>query len=240
MANWRSRIVGSAEVDPKTLVENPLNWRVHPPNQQAALESALDAVGWIQQVLVNRTTGHMIDGHARVHLALRRGEPAVPVVYVELTEVEERAALASLDPLSAMAVTDPEALFSVVDGLTTGNATFDEYLASQRQVASSTRVKGVSEGSRAKSAPHTVVKVVLPVVDLVLFEDALTATGQVNRADALAVVCRSYLNERQREAGQHDAAEKGVAAPVAAQKAASAPSAARDARRARVGLGPSV
>ena len=34
---WRNRIVGSAEVDPKDLVANPLNWRTHPDRQREAL-----------------------------------------------------------------------------------------------------------------------------------------------------------------------------------------------------------
>jgi hypothetical protein len=36
-STWRSRIVGSADVDPATLVANPRNWRTHPPNQRAAI-----------------------------------------------------------------------------------------------------------------------------------------------------------------------------------------------------------
>ena len=56
---------------------NPLNWREHPAAQVRALGSVLDKVGWVQDVVVNRTTGNMVDGHLRARLALERGEAAV-------------------------------------------------------------------------------------------------------------------------------------------------------------------
>ena len=58
------------------------------------------------QVIVNRRTGHLVDGHLRVEEALSHGQPSIPVVYVDLSEDEERLVLASLDPLAAMATTD--------------------------------------------------------------------------------------------------------------------------------------
>lgn len=110
VSNWRSRIVGSDDVGPEELLANPRNWRIHPKAQQDALAGALDQVGWVQRVIVNRQTGHLVDGHLRVELALRRNEPSVPVEYVDLTPEEEGLVLASLDPLSAMATQDDEKL----------------------------------------------------------------------------------------------------------------------------------
>jgi hypothetical protein len=107
---WPNRILGEGEEAPDQLLANPRNWRIHPKAQQDALTGILSEVGWVQRVIVNQRTGHMIDGHARVALAISRGEPSVPVVYVDLSEDEERAVLASLDPLSAMAVPDQEQL----------------------------------------------------------------------------------------------------------------------------------
>ena len=69
-AGWRNRIVGHADVSPAELVPNPRNWRTHPPEQQRALAGALAEVGWVAEVLVNRTTGHVVDGHLRIELAL--------------------------------------------------------------------------------------------------------------------------------------------------------------------------
>ena len=108
MADWQSRIVGQGTEDPLQLVANPRNWRIHPKAQQQALASVLDEVGWVQQILVNKTTGNVVDGHLRVELALSKHEAEVPVLYVELTEAEEGLILASLDPIGSMAAADQD------------------------------------------------------------------------------------------------------------------------------------
>src|SRR5437867_4576224 len=69
-ATWRNRIVGSGEEAPDQLLANPKNWRIHPKHQQEALAGVLDEVGWVQEVIVNQQTGHLVDGHLRVTLAL--------------------------------------------------------------------------------------------------------------------------------------------------------------------------
>lgn len=106
----RSRIVGEGEEAPDQLMANPLNWRTHPKAQVDALEGLLRQVGWVQRVIVNRRTGHVVDGHARVMLAMRRGEQSMPVLYVDLSEDEERLVLAALDPIGGLATTDAEKL----------------------------------------------------------------------------------------------------------------------------------
>ncbi len=128
-SGWRSRIVGESEVPPSELVANPLNWRTHPKRQVDALGGLLGEVGWVQRVIVNRTTGHVVDGHARVALATARGEAVVPVVYVELTPEEERLVLASLDPIGAMAHSDPHVLDALMRDVTTSNAALQELLS---------------------------------------------------------------------------------------------------------------
>ena len=114
---WRSRITGHADVPPATLIPNPRNWRTHPADQQRALGGALSEIGWVAEVLVNKTTGNVVDGHLRIELALAREEPSVPVSYVELTEAEERLVLATLDPLAAMAEAEATSLASLLAGL---------------------------------------------------------------------------------------------------------------------------
>ena len=52
---------------------------------------------------MNQRSGFVVDGHARVALALSRGEATVPVLYVDLEPEEEALVLATLDPISAMA-----------------------------------------------------------------------------------------------------------------------------------------
>lgn len=107
---WNNRIVGHGEEDPEQLLANPGNWRIHPRNQQEALAGAISDVGFIRSVTVNKTTGHVVDGHLRVTLALRNGEKSIPVEYVELNEAEEAEALLTLDPIAAMAASDRQKL----------------------------------------------------------------------------------------------------------------------------------
>jgi ParB-like chromosome segregation protein Spo0J len=114
---WRNRIVGHGTEAPDQLLANPYNWRVHPKQQRRALAAALTEVGWVQSVIVNRRTGHVVDGHLRIALALERGEPEVPVVYVDLSEDEERLVLATLDPIGALALGDGDKLGELLAAL---------------------------------------------------------------------------------------------------------------------------
>jgi len=115
---WRSRIVGSGDESPDQLLANPANWRTHPASQRNALRGSLDAVGWVQQVMVNRRTGFVVDGHARIEEALTRHEPTVPVLYVDLSPEEEALVLATLDPIGAMADRDGAKLEALLADIT--------------------------------------------------------------------------------------------------------------------------
>lgn len=126
----RSRIVGHGDADPAELVANPRNWRTHPPEQRAALVAELDRVGWVQSVIVNRTTGHLVDGHLRVEVAAERGVAAIPVVYVELSPEEEARVLVALDPLGSMAGTNDALLQDLLDGLDLENRALEQHLVS--------------------------------------------------------------------------------------------------------------
>lgn len=111
----RNRIVGTGEIDPRELKANPRNWRKHPSAQRGAIHHSLERVGWVQGVLLNKTTGNMIDGHLRVEDAIDAGEATVPYTEVELTEAEELEVLATLDPIGAMAETNVDLLATIVD-----------------------------------------------------------------------------------------------------------------------------
>ena len=121
-AAWRNRIVGAGEEAPEQLVANPSNWRTHGAAQRDALRGSLATVGWVQQVLVNQRTGHVVDGHARVEEALSRGEPSVPVLYVDLEPDEEALVLATLDPIGAMAGRDDERLRALLAEISVDDA----------------------------------------------------------------------------------------------------------------------
>ena len=128
MAAWRNRIIGEAEVAPDQLLANPANARRHPQAQQAALADVLAEVGVVQRVIVNNRTGHVVDGHARIALALRLDQPSIPVLYVDLDPREEALVLATLDPIGAMATYDAEALDHLLREVNTGSAALQQVL----------------------------------------------------------------------------------------------------------------
>lgn len=102
----KNRIVGSGTESPETLLANPDNVKIHPRAQRDAMEQQLEAVGWVQDVIVNQRTQRLIDGHMRVQIALDRDEPEIPVKYIDVSEEEERLLLATYDPIGALAATD--------------------------------------------------------------------------------------------------------------------------------------
>lgn len=126
---WRNRIVGHGEEAPDQLLANPANWRIHPKAQQDTLAGVLSEVGWVQNVIVNRRTGFVVDGHLRVALAISKQEPTIPVVYVDLEPHEEALILATIDPLAAMAATDKAQLDALLRDVETGDAAVMQMLA---------------------------------------------------------------------------------------------------------------
>ncbi len=132
----QNRIVGSGEEPLDQIQFNPRNWRVHPLNQQNALKGVLEEVGWVQEVIVNKRTGNLIDGHLRCQLAAREGAKTIPVKYVDLSEDEEALVLATLDPIGAMAATDKQKLDELFAGIESENENvrkmMDEIAAKER------------------------------------------------------------------------------------------------------------
>ena len=119
---WHNRITGYGEEAPDTLLANPRNFRRHPKHQQDALAGVLRDVGVVQNVIVNRTTGLVVDGHARIALAVLHKQTTIPITYVELSEDEEAIILATLDALADMATVDAAILENLLRDVTTGDA----------------------------------------------------------------------------------------------------------------------
>ena len=129
MAKLKNRIVSTAQIDPTTIEKNPANWRTHPEYQRRALEGVLEDVGWVQDVIINETTGRLVDGHLRVDVAVARGEKTIPVKYVKLTEEEERLVLATIDPIGELAARDELLFRELLAGTDSGNDAVSELLA---------------------------------------------------------------------------------------------------------------
>lgn len=126
---WRNRIIGEGEEVPDQLLANPKNWRIHPKYQQDALQGVLEEVGWVQRVIVNKRTQFVVDGHARIALAITHEQPLVPVLYVDLEEHEEDLILTSLDPISAQAATDKAKLNELLQTIESDNVALQQFLS---------------------------------------------------------------------------------------------------------------
>ncbi len=149
---WRSRITRSGVCSPDEVVAHPKNWRLHPQYQQDALEGALGQLGWVQTVLVNERTGHLLDGHLRVELARRKGERAIPVTYVDLSEEEEALVLTTLDPIAALANADAHRLDELLQEVQVSDTTLQEMLADLSAQANaalaSANAQGLADGAK--------------------------------------------------------------------------------------------
>jgi hypothetical protein len=104
---FKIRITGFETKPASAFKFNPLNYRRHGDAQREALRTMLGDVGWVQGVIENSRTGNLIDGHARIEEALKDDpDQVVPYLKVDLSPTEEKAVLATLDPIGAMAEVD--------------------------------------------------------------------------------------------------------------------------------------
>lgn len=153
-AEWRNRIIGHGEKSASEFLANPFNFRVHTALQTRALSGSLDSLGWIDEVIVNKQTGHLIDGHLRVALALV-AKQTVPYKEVDLSEDEELQALLSLDPIAAMAGTDSNILETVLEQIESEDERVLEFLETLRDKSmAEPHPKDETKSERATPAHH--------------------------------------------------------------------------------------
>ena len=206
----KNRIIGSGEEQLDQIMFNPRNWRIHPLSQQDALKGVLEEVGWVQQVIVNKRTGHLVDGHLRCQLAAREGATTIPVVYVDVSEEEEALVLATLDPIGAMAATDKQKLDELFAGIETEN---EQVTALIQEIAEKNGIEEIGAekwedafGSLPDEdrAPFQQMTFTLHDSQAEVIRDALTKakhegvfTGSENQnsnGNALWWICEQYLN----------------------------------------------
>lgn len=124
----RDRIKELRRVPASELIPNPKNWRTHPKAQQDALRGILAEVGIADAVLARETPGGLmlIDGHLRAETA---PDALLPVLVLDVDEAEADKILATLDPLAAMAVSDPVKLDALLREVDTGSEELQKMLA---------------------------------------------------------------------------------------------------------------
>jgi hypothetical protein len=210
-ATWRNRIVGEGEQPASQFIANPGNWRTHPQNQRDAMRGALNEVGWVQRVIVNRQTGYLVDGHERVWQALQNGDASVPYVEVDLSPEEESYVLATLDPIGAMAVADREQLDALLREVQSGEAGVQAMLAELAEKS------GVVPGEEEEDAPPDLSAADVPdalfatdnewgvpTLDLAMQAQAVdmpvTAWGSIPRTSRMAGTWHFYVDDYRFEA----------------------------------------
>lgn len=132
---WISKIVGHDRVDPDQLLANPLNYRRHPQHQRKSLKAAINEVGFIRSVTVNRRTGFIVDGHERVWQAMDIGQPWVDVEYVDLSPEEEAKAIATMDAIGELAMADRQLLDQLLVDVKTEDPSLNTMLDELRAAA---------------------------------------------------------------------------------------------------------
>src|SRR5580658_5761830 len=115
----RDRIKELRRVKASELVPHEKNWRVHTPQQTAALKGLLAEIGYadalIGRILPDGKIG-LIDGHLR-----KSATPTmeVPVLIVDLNDEEAAKLLLTLDPLAAMAEADHDKMTALLETVRT-------------------------------------------------------------------------------------------------------------------------
>lgn len=213
---WRNRIVGYGEEAPDQLLAHESNWRIHPGSQQDALSGVLHEVGLVQNIVVNRRSGKVIDGHLRVALAISEGQPLVPITYVDLDDAEEALILASLDPLGDLAISDSDKLNGLLGEIDVSNEALDLMLYSLLSDSTAATLKDETErepepgdSSRSLGDKAAQIKPVLYADEVAIFEQAIRFTGERNRGKALIEICRAYIQQTE---GQFDFQPKSAVA----------------------------
>jgi len=93
------------EVDPRSLEAHEGNWRLHPEKQLEILERLLGDLGQIGAIVASQRTRRVLNGHARLRIAIEREVPSVLVQWVDLSPDEEDSVLATFDAVAGMRTT---------------------------------------------------------------------------------------------------------------------------------------
>ena len=144
------RIVEHGEEDPSALMPHPENWREHPATQKAMLDGIIEDVGYVQSVLVNKRTGHIVDGHMRVAMAVEQGWDTIPVEYVDLNENEEKIVLATINPVAGLAEKNKERISAIADAIETKNSRVKGLISSLATSSSEGRTQILEEAQEER------------------------------------------------------------------------------------------
>jgi hypothetical protein len=94
---------------PDSFIFHPNLPYFHPTDQQKALDLTLEALGWLEPVIVNLSSNYLLNGAMRVRRASQAQQKLVPVIYVWIPdEHEERAAILALNGIARKSLPDKD------------------------------------------------------------------------------------------------------------------------------------
>ena len=129
----RNRVRELRQVRASDLRPHPENWRQHPTHQRRLLSGILGEIGYAGALIARELSDgslELLDGHLRAETT---PDMEVPVLIVDLDDVESRKLLAVLDPISALAEPDPEKLQSLVSDLDFGDESLQQLVETHLQ-----------------------------------------------------------------------------------------------------------
>ena len=182
----RNRIKELRWVRASELVPHGRNWRVHTPQQTAALKGLLAEIGYadalIGRILPDGKIG-LIDGHLRKSATPKM---EVPVLIVDLNDEEADKLLLTLDPLASMAEADQNKVMALLETVRTDS-----------QAVASLLERIAGEAGRQVLNDHTAVVEVPAQLDRAAELQAKwgTATGQAWQIGPHRLVCGDCRDE---------------------------------------------
>lgn len=94
---------------------DPANPRKITEHDFKALVTSLKEFGWVQPVIVNTRTGLVVGGHQRIRAAVILHMTEAPVLYVDLSEAQQKALNVGLNRISGD--WDSQLLIELLEGL---------------------------------------------------------------------------------------------------------------------------
>ena len=210
-------------VEVEKLLAHPDNWRIHPEEQRRILAGAIRQLGFADPLKVSRKSMTIIDGHARLLHAKAQAWDVVPVMFLEdLTDEEERMLLGTLDALVPLAEIDYDAILANLRHIDVKATDADlaqlfdwTEMEANDQVETEERMKAEGNsnfGSIKKTFRErkVVIKAIYALEDAHTLERALAATGNRNRAEALVILAKSFLDMREKSGDLQQGDEQGL------------------------------
>lgn len=103
-------------VETSTLTEDPSNARQHGPTNTSAVRASIRQWGFVEPLVVQRSSNQVIGGNLRLQVAREMGTHTVPVVYVDLNKKEAAALGIALNRTSELAEWNYETLSEILQG----------------------------------------------------------------------------------------------------------------------------